>query len=201
MTRPIEFHPVKVQRRTAAGVRLGIAFVLVTASACSTGAVVEHAKVTTSLNQTTTTPPISFLNRHSPAERSAREGAWRDAVRVPSSRDQAFVEAAVRALDAEELELDRPFTAKDVELDMRSAGLRSIRRELVELYRGKGGTLPLMCPAPADIDRTRTTASAKEHKALIVLFEHAAHDSDDPDLRAFAGRSLEVFTPSSGAGN
>lgn len=78
-------------------------------------------------------------------------------------------------------ELTQIANAKGVELP--AAPKRSDRREIEKLAKKTGG----------DFDKEFVKNAVKDHKKDIKEFEKAAKDLKDPDLKAFAGKTLPVL--------
>ncbi|TEW65744.1 DUF4142 domain-containing protein [Mucilaginibacter phyllosphaerae] len=45
----------------------------------------------------------------------------------------------------------------------------------------------------ADFDRSYVNMMVKDHKKTVMLFEHAAQTLPDPDLKAFAAKTLPIL--------
>jgi putative membrane protein len=67
---------------------------------------------------------------------------------------------------------------KGVEMDVKSTGAQ---KSMIEAFKGKTG---------AEFDREFREHVAKDHEKGIRLFEDAAKDSKDPDVKAYAVKNL-----------
>jgi putative membrane protein len=125
--------------------------------------------------------------------------------------DREFVRKAAEG-GVMEVELGRLAGARATSDAVRQFGQRMVtdhgmaNQELMRLAEQKGVTLPAsLSPehqalrdrlgglAGAEFDRAYMDEMVKDHREDVALFERQAQSAQDPDLRAFAGRTLPVL--------
>jgi putative membrane protein len=132
-------------------------------------------------------------------------------LQVVNNADRAFINKA--ATDgAAEVELGRLATLRAARPSVRSFGERMVidhgrsNAELAALAQSKGLALPtLLEPSQqvmrdrlnsltgADFDRAYMSEMVRDHTEDIAVFERAAEVSADPDIKAWAARSLPML--------
>jgi len=132
-------------------------------------------------------------------------------VQLVNNADRAFINKAATA-GAAEVELGRVATLRAARPSVRSFGERMVidhsrsNAELAAFAQSKGLALPtLLEPSQqvmrdrlnalsgADFDRAYMSEMVRDHTADIALFERAADVSADPDVKAWAARSLPML--------
>jgi putative membrane protein len=128
-----------------------------------------------------------------------------------SDKDYRYVEKAARG-GMEEVELGQMAQQKGVNPSVRSFGERMVAdhgkadTELKQLATTKGATLPtqlshherstmddLQKASGADFDKTYAKNMVKDHKKDIKEFESMAKDAKDPELKAWAQKTLPIL--------
>jgi putative membrane protein len=128
-----------------------------------------------------------------------------------SEKDYRYVEKAARG-GTEEVELGQIAQQKGVNPSVRSFGERmaadhgKANTELTRLATTKGATLPtqlshherstiddLQKASGADFDKTYAKAMVKDHKHDIKEFESMAKNAQDPELKAWAEKTLPTL--------
>ncbi len=128
-----------------------------------------------------------------------------------SEKDYKFVEKAARG-GIEEVQLGDLARQKGVNTSVRSFGERmatdhgKANDELKQLVSQKGATLPtqlshherstmedLQKATGADFDKTYAKAMVKDHHKDVKEFEDATKDVKDPELKAWAGKTLPIL--------
>ena len=132
-------------------------------------------------------------------------------LQVVNNADRAFINKA--ATDgAAEVELGRLATLRAARASVRSFGERMVidhgrsNAELAAFAQSKGLALPtLLEPSQqvmrdrlnsltgADFDRAYMSEMVRDHNEDIAVFERAAEVSADPDIKAWAARSLPML--------
>jgi len=142
---------------------------------------------------------------------SALLGADRDARGQLAESDYKFVKEAARG-GTLEVELGDLAHQKGVSQSVRTFGERmaadhkKANDELKEIATRKGATLPaelshgenftmthLQKATGADFDKSYAAHMVKDHESDVKDFQAAAKDLKDPDLRAFAQKTLPVL--------
>jgi len=132
-------------------------------------------------------------------------------IQVVNAADRAFVSKAATGGTAE-VELGRVATQRAVRPSVRSFAERMVadhgraNAELAALARRKGLEVPtalepsqqamrdrLSGLGGPDFDRAYMSEIVRDHTEDIALFERAAEISSDPDLKAWAARSLPML--------
>jgi len=132
-------------------------------------------------------------------------------LQLVSDQDREFVRKAATGGLAE-VEFGRIATQRAARLSVRTFGERMMtdhgrgNTELVSLARAKGIDVPttlepsqlamrdrLSGLGGADFDRAYMSEMVRDHTEDIALFERAAEISTDPDLKAWAERSLPML--------
>jgi putative membrane protein len=128
-----------------------------------------------------------------------------------SAADKKFVEDAAAGGMAE-VELGRMAEQKASNAQVRQYGARMVQdhgkanAELQSLAAAKGASLPTALPAPhksqadkmarlsgADFDRAYMKHMVDDHRATIAKFEKQSQTGADPDLKAWAGKTLPTL--------
>ena len=132
-------------------------------------------------------------------------------IQIVNNADRDFLGKA--ATDGvTEVELGRIATARAARPSVRSFGERMVvdhgrnNAELAALAQSKGVALPrsvgpsqqtmldrLNALSGADFDRTYMSEMVRDHNEDIALFERAAEVSADPEIKAWAARSLPML--------
>ncbi len=132
-------------------------------------------------------------------------------VQVVSDQDREFVNKAATG-NLAEIELGRVAAQRAARPSVRSFGERMVtdhgrsNAELTSLARSKGIEVPtalepsqqavrdrLSALSGNDFDRAYMSEMVRDHTEDIALFERAAETSTDPDLKAWATRSLPML--------
>jgi putative membrane protein len=128
-----------------------------------------------------------------------------------SEKDYHFVENAARG-GMTEVQMGQLAQQKGISPTVRSFGARmvtdhtKINDELKQIAAKKGATLPaqlshgeksdlekLQKETGTDFDKTYAHFMVRDHKEDVKEFEKAAKDLEDPDLKAFAQKTLPVL--------
>lgn len=149
-------------------------------------------------------PSISGYTRTSPAAADAPSTLF-------SADDRDFVETAADGslfvLESSRLALQKAVSGRTGELaNLVIAGHGEALRELGDLVRRKGGTLPGTLAAEHDrqmeqlrdfdgpaFDALYRDLEVRAHEDSIQLFERCTRDNGDPDVRAFATKTLPML--------
>jgi putative membrane protein len=128
-----------------------------------------------------------------------------------SARDREFVDSAAQGgmfeVDSSRMALDKNASSSTRAFaDMMIADHEKANQALEKLVREKGGTLPVAPDAEhrrmlddltkeqgKAFDVAYYEAQVKAHDGATALFENAARDCDDPDLKAFAEKTLPTL--------
>ncbi len=132
-------------------------------------------------------------------------------VQVVTDADRDFINKAATG-NMTEVELGRIATVRAVRPSVRSFGERMVtdhsraNTELTALAQSKGLALPttlepsqqamrdrLSGLSGADLDRAYMSEMIRDHTEDVALFERAAEVSSDPDIKAWANRSLPML--------
>jgi predicted outer membrane protein len=123
--------------------------------------------------------------------------------------EQGFLESAL-ALSRQETRLAELAAGQATNSDVRALALeipgeqRALRESVEGLLRRKGMAVPADLPVPeahqrlvemsgSTFDREIVMALAKLHEELVTLFEQAASDGKDPEVRDIGGRHLPAL--------
>jgi putative membrane protein len=132
-------------------------------------------------------------------------------IQIVNTADRDFINKAATG-GATEVELGRLATLRAARPSVRSFGERMMidhgrgNAELAALAQGKGLPLPtalepsqlamrdrLNALSGADFDRAYMSEMVRDHTEDIALFEREAEISADPDIKAWAARSLPML--------
>jgi putative membrane protein len=138
--------------------------------------------------------------------------SWKTAaVKSLSAHDREFVDAAAQGgmfeLDSSRMALDKNASGQNRAFaNMMLEDHEKANRELEKLVREKGGMLPIAPDAEHrrlldELSKTQGQtfdiayhdAQVAAHDLAIALFEDAARNCEDPDLRAFAEKTLPTL--------
>jgi putative membrane protein len=130
-----------------------------------------------------------------------------------SKQDTAIVNFVIHATKGGMMEVNsgKLATEKGKSTDVKSFGARMVadhskaNAELKSIVAAKKWNIPPPSPTVvtpdamltsstgSDFDRSYVNMMVKDHKKTVMLFEHAAATSPDPQLKAFAAKTLPVL--------